>query len=97
MGLIFNSVVSSGWITEGSKFYTLMNTPFWQHLIIGGFAFGVVFMATDPVTASQTNKGKWIYGFLIGFLSIINSCIQSCLSRRCNVGNFINERICTYN
>ena len=71
MGLLFNFVVSSGWITETSKFYTLMSTPFWQHLIIGGFAFGVVFMATDPVTASQTNKGKWYYGFLIGFISIL--------------------------
>ncbi|QDO93729.1 NADH:ubiquinone reductase (Na(+)-transporting) subunit B [Formosa sediminum] len=71
MGLIFNGVVSSGWITETSKFYTLMSTEFWHHLIIGGFAFGVVFMATDPVTASQTTQGKWIYGFLIGFLSIM--------------------------
>jgi Na+-transporting NADH:ubiquinone oxidoreductase subunit B len=71
MGLIFNGVANAGWINEGSKFYTLMNTEFWHHLLIGGFAFGVVFMATDPVTASQTNKGKWIYGFLIGFISIM--------------------------
>jgi len=71
MGLIFNFVVDSGWITESSKFYGLMSTTFWHHLLIGGFAFGTVFMATDPVTASQTNKGKWIYGFLIGFLSIM--------------------------
>ena len=71
MGLLFNAVVSFGWITEGSGFYELMNTEFWHHLLIGGFAFGIVFMATDPVTASQTNKGKWIYGFLIGFLSIM--------------------------
>lgn len=71
MGLTFNQVVDLGWVAEGSKFYTLMNTPFWQHLIIGGFAFGVVFMATDPVTAAQTTKGKWIYGFLIGFISIL--------------------------
>lgn len=71
MGLIFNAVVNFGWITENSNFFTLMNTPYWHHLLIGGFAFGVVFMATDPVTASQTNKGKWIYGFLIGFLSIM--------------------------
>jgi Na+-transporting NADH:ubiquinone oxidoreductase subunit B len=71
MGLIFNGVVNAGWIEEGSKFYSLMNTVFWHHLIIGGFAFGVVFMATDPVTGSQTNKGKWIYGFLIGFISIL--------------------------
>jgi Na+-transporting NADH:ubiquinone oxidoreductase subunit B len=71
MGLIFNGVVDSGWISETSKFYGLMSVPFWQHLIIGSILFGAVYMATDPVTASQTNKGKWIYGFLIGFISIM--------------------------
>lgn len=71
MGLIFNGVVSAEWIGESSKFYGLMNVPFWQHLIIGSILFGAVYMATDPVTASQTNKGKWIYGFLIGFISIM--------------------------
>ncbi len=71
MGLLFNGVVDAGWIKESSGFYSLMSTEFWHHLLIGGFAFGVVFMATDPVTASQTNKGKWIYGFLIGFISIL--------------------------
>jgi len=39
--------------------------------LIGSILFGAVFMATDPVSASQTNKGKWIYGFLIGFISIM--------------------------
>jgi len=71
MGLIFNQVVALEWIADSSKFYTLMNTEFWHHLLIGGLAFGIVFMATDPVTASQTTKGKWIYGFLIGFISIL--------------------------
>lgn len=71
MGLIFNGVVDAGWIGETSKFYGLMSVPFWQHLIIGSILFGAVYMATDPVTASQTNKGKWIYGFLIGFISIM--------------------------
>ncbi len=71
MGLIFNWVASSGVISDTSKFYGLMSAPFWEHLIIGGLAFGAVYMATDPVTASQTNKGKWIYGFLIGFISIM--------------------------
>ncbi|HEY5688084.1 MAG TPA: NADH:ubiquinone reductase (Na(+)-transporting) subunit B [Yeosuana sp.] len=71
MGLIFNSVVDANVISQGSKFYALMSAPFWQHLIIGGFAFGTVYMATDPVTASQTNKGKWVYGFLVGLLSIL--------------------------
>ncbi|WP_299552618.1 NADH:ubiquinone reductase (Na(+)-transporting) subunit B [Seonamhaeicola sp.] len=71
MGLIFNWVVDAGVIAESSKFYGLMSTVWWHHLLIGGFAFGTVFMATDPVTASQTNKGKWIYGFLVGFISIM--------------------------
>ena len=71
MGLIFNQIVAADIITESSKFYGLMNTVWWEHLMIGGLAFGAVYMATDPVTASQTNKGKWIYGFLIGFISIM--------------------------
>lgn len=71
MGLIFNGVVDAGWIGEGSKFYGLMEFPFWQHLIIGGLAFGIVYMATDPVTGSQTNVGKYWYGFFIGFISVM--------------------------
>jgi Na+-transporting NADH:ubiquinone oxidoreductase subunit B len=49
----------------------LMEFPAWQHLLVGGFAFGAVFMATDPVTMAQTNKGKFIYGFLIGAFAIM--------------------------
>ena len=45
-------------------------TPWW-HLVIGGFAFGTVFMATDPVSASMTEKGKWIYGALIGVITVM--------------------------
>lgn len=71
MGLMFNGVVSAGWITDTSKFYGLMSFTFWQHLIVGGLAFGIVYMATDPVTGSQTNKGKWYYGFFIGFISVM--------------------------
>ncbi|WP_299164023.1 NADH:ubiquinone reductase (Na(+)-transporting) subunit B [uncultured Eudoraea sp.] len=71
MGLIFNGVVDAGWIGEGSTFYGLMSFDFWKHLIVGGLAFGIVYMATDPVTGSQTNRGKWIYGFLIGFISVM--------------------------
>ena len=71
MGLIFNGVIESGIITDSSKFYGLMSVPFWEHLLIGSILFGAVFMATDPVTAAQTNKGKWIYGFMIGFISIM--------------------------
>ena len=43
----------------------------WWHLVIGGFAFGTVFMATDPVSASMTRTGKWIYGALIGFMTVL--------------------------
>lgn len=61
MGLLFNL-----W---GANEY--MNIPAYQHLLMGGFAFGAVFMATDPVTAAQTAKGKLIYGFLIGVMAIL--------------------------
>lgn len=45
--------------------------PFWQHLILGGFCFGAVFMATDPVTSARTETGKWVYGFGIGAMAIL--------------------------
>ena len=45
--------------------------PWYFHLVSGGFAFGAVFMATDPVTSARTECGKWIYGFLIGFVAIL--------------------------
>ncbi|MFA5328788.1 MAG: NADH:ubiquinone reductase (Na(+)-transporting) subunit B [Prolixibacteraceae bacterium] len=62
MGLILNAFA-------GTNAY--MALPFWEHFIIGGFAFGAVFMATDPVSGSQTERGKWIYGFLIGIFAIL--------------------------
>jgi len=48
-----------------------MELPAWYHLVMGGFAFGAVFMATDPVTSAHTEKGKWIYGFLIGVFAVL--------------------------
>ena len=45
--------------------------PAYYHLVMGSFAFGTVFMATDPVSAAHTNVGKWIYGFMAGFLAIL--------------------------
>ncbi|MDR1055947.1 MAG: NADH:ubiquinone reductase (Na(+)-transporting) subunit B [Prevotellaceae bacterium] len=48
-----------------------MELPAYYHLLMGGFAFGAVFMATDPVSASQTNTGKWIYGLLLGIMIVI--------------------------
>ena len=49
----------------------LMSFPWYHHLIVGGFAFGIVFMATDPVSAAQTLRGKWIYGILVGIFCIM--------------------------
>lgn len=68
MGLIFNAVAPYAISPEQKLF---MAVPYWQHIIMGGFAFGIVFMATDPVSAAQTTKGKWIYGFLCGFLGVM--------------------------
>jgi len=61
MGLIFNAFSANAY----------MELPAWQHLLLGGFAFGAVFMITDPVTAAQTETGKWIYGFLGGLIAIL--------------------------
>jgi Na+-transporting NADH:ubiquinone oxidoreductase subunit B len=61
MGLIFNAFAANEY----------MALPAFKHFLYGGFAFGAVFMATDPVTASQTEIGKWIYGFLTGMLAIL--------------------------
>ena len=56
-----------GWIGQLTGATDL---PCWYQLLLGGFAFGTVFMATDPVTSAQTEKGKWIYGFLVGALAV---------------------------
>tara|TARA_B100000900_G_scaffold415448_1_gene445354 strand:- start:1213 stop:2382 length:1170 start_codon:yes stop_codon:yes gene_type:complete len=66
MSLVFNYFSGSIETTN----YLFKINPFHQ-ICLGGFLFGVVFMATDPVSASQTTKGKWIYGFLVGFLGIL--------------------------
>lgn len=60
-GLLFNAIGAN----------SAMEIPFYYHLMMGGFMFGTFFMATDPVTAAQTNAGKWIYGFLIGAIAIL--------------------------
>ncbi len=61
LGLIFNAFAVNDYMT----------LPAYRHFLYGGFTFGAVFMATDPVTASQTETGKWIYGFLTGMLAIL--------------------------
>ena len=55
----------------GSDTNDMFNMPFWWHFVLGGFAFGMIFMATDPVSASLTNTGKWWFGGLVGFMTIV--------------------------
>ena len=64
-GAIFGAVFN--WIGPDTA---VANFPWYMHLVFGGFAFGAVFMATDPVTSARTEKGKWVYGFLVGTLAI---------------------------
>jgi Na+-transporting NADH:ubiquinone oxidoreductase subunit B len=63
MGLIFNAF--------GAEDNAMAQLPWYEHLVLGGFCFGAVFMATDPVTSARTENGKFIYGFLIGAMAII--------------------------
>ncbi len=69
MAAIFNWV--SPGLPDDSTVKYFMSIPVLHQLMLGSFFFGLVFMATDPVTATQTNTGKWIYGFLIGLLAIL--------------------------
>lgn len=66
------SVFVGGSVVAGI-FQATGSTPivWWEHLILGGFCFGAVFMATDPVTSARTEAGKWIYGFLVGAMAIL--------------------------
>jgi Na+-transporting NADH:ubiquinone oxidoreductase subunit B len=68
MGIIFNGVADLMISPEQQAYLAV---PFYYHLVFGGFAFGAVFMATDPVSAAHTERGKWIYGFLVGVFSIM--------------------------
>lgn len=63
--------LSMGFLCNLLPLNAYMTLPAYYHLVMGGFAFGTVFMATDPVTASHTEKGKWIYGFMIGVLVVL--------------------------
>ena len=71
-GVTIGMIVSAlffNWV--GSTTNPLLNvSPAW-HLVIGGFAFGTVFMATDPVSAAMTRQGKWVYGILIGVMTVL--------------------------
>ena len=64
-------LVATALLMNAAAANSFMEVPFHWHLVIGGFAFGAVFMATDPVSAAQTDAGRWIYGILIGALTIV--------------------------
>lgn len=55
----------------GSESNPMFAMPWYWHMVVGGFAFGMIFMATDPVSASMTNTGKWIFGALIGVMVVL--------------------------
>ena len=67
--LLMNGVASISPETAAAN--PMLGVPFYWQLTIGGLAFGLVFMATDPVSASMTDKGKWFYGALIGFMTVL--------------------------
>jgi Na+-transporting NADH:ubiquinone oxidoreductase subunit B len=68
---VFGGAYLTGLLLNAVAVNAFMGMPAEYHLVMGGLAFGAVFMATDPVTAAQTEKGKWIYGILIGVLTVI--------------------------
>lgn len=73
VGCVIGAVVTSGlfWVITPENTNVLLSFPPWWHLLVGGFAFGTVFMATDPVSAAMTQSGKWIYGILVGMVTIL--------------------------
>lgn len=73
----FAGALAMGWIFNLAGGNAFMEMPFYYHIFLGGFAFGAVFMATDPVTGAQTNTGKIIYGALIGILTILTRVINA--------------------
>ncbi|KZZ70422.1 NADH:ubiquinone reductase (Na(+)-transporting) subunit B [Oleiphilus sp. HI0130] len=72
LGVFFGMVAMSTLLNMvGSDTNPMFSLPFYWHFVIGGFAFGMIFMATDPVSASMTNTGKWFYGALIGVMTVL--------------------------
>jgi len=69
IGLVLTALLTN--LISGNSTNTMLTLPAHYHLVMGGFLFGTVFMATDPVSAAFTNRGRWIYGIMIGFLTVI--------------------------
>lgn len=69
LGMVLTALVTNYFAPYSTN--TMLSLPPQYHLVMGGFLFGVTFMATEPVTSTHTDRGRWIYGFLIGFLTVI--------------------------
>jgi len=76
LGMVLTAKLSNYFGQAIGSSNSMLFLPLEYHLVMGGFAFGLVFMATDPVSAAQTDKGRWIYGFLIGFMCVIIRAIN---------------------
>ena len=70
-GVLLGMVLTSSLFNLLPSSNPMFAMPFYWHLVLGGFAFGAVFMATDPVSAAMTNNGRWFYGILIGFMCVL--------------------------
>ena len=67
-GVVATTLLLNGFDSETNPMFAV---PFYWHLVVGGLSFGLVYMATDPVSASMTDRGKWLYGILIGFMTVL--------------------------
>ena len=74
IGMLFTSIM----LNQLSMFSNnpMLTLTAMEHFVMGGFAFGMVFMATDPVSSAHTNSGRFLYGFLIGFMVVVIRCIN---------------------
>lgn len=72
VGVVVGTVIMASLLNViGSDTNAMFAVPFWWHMVLGGWAFATVFMVTDPVTSSYTERGKWIYGLMIGLLIVL--------------------------
>jgi Na+-transporting NADH:ubiquinone oxidoreductase subunit B len=69
MVAVFAGLIIPSLLFSGESANPMMSMPWHWHIVVGGFAFGAIFMATDPVSSAQTNAGKWVFGLLIGFMT----------------------------
>ena len=74
MGMILTSLLAMQLAPYSDN--PMLSLPPHYHFVMGGFAFGLAFMATEPVTASHTNLGRWIYGLIIGFMVVVIRCVN---------------------